>query len=62
MTGTQAVLLTTPLDVLDGSRCGKIVFSDLHVSSDSSSAIPEIHHDVSGRSMPASRRSQPTAW
>lgn len=37
VTGTQDMLFTTPLDVPDGSRCGKVVFSDMHVSSDSSS-------------------------
>ena len=36
-TGTQDMLFTTPLDVPDGSRCGKVEFSDMHVSSDSSS-------------------------
>jgi hypothetical protein len=37
VTGVQDMLFTTPLDVADGSRCGKVVFSDMHVSSDSSS-------------------------
>jgi hypothetical protein len=37
VTGTQDMLFTTPLDVPDGSRCGKVVFSDMHVSADSSS-------------------------
>jgi hypothetical protein len=37
VTGVQDMLFTTPLGVADGSRCGKVVFSDMHVSSDSSS-------------------------
>jgi hypothetical protein len=37
VTGVQDMLFTTPLDVEDGNRCGKVVFSDMHVSSDSSS-------------------------
>ena len=34
MTGVQDMLFTTPQDVEDGNRCGKVVFSDMHVSGD----------------------------
>jgi hypothetical protein len=37
VTGVQDMLFTTPQDQPPGNRCGKVVFSDMHVSSDSSS-------------------------
>lgn len=37
VTGVQDMLFTTPQDADPGNRCGKVVFSDMHVSSDSSS-------------------------
>jgi hypothetical protein len=36
-TGVQDMLFTTPQDQPPGNRCGKVVFSDMHVSADSSS-------------------------
>lgn len=36
-TGVQNMLFTTPQEDLPNDRCGKVVFSDMHVSSDSSS-------------------------
>ena len=36
-TGIQDFLFTTPVDVPAGERCGKVVFSDMHVSSGSRS-------------------------
>jgi hypothetical protein len=36
-TGVQNMLFTTPQDELPNDRCGKVVFSDMHVSSESSS-------------------------
>jgi hypothetical protein len=37
VTGVQDMLFTTPQNVEPANRCGKVVFSDMHVSSDSSS-------------------------
>jgi hypothetical protein len=36
-TGVQDMLFTTPQDQAPGARCGKVVFSDMHVSTGSSS-------------------------
>jgi hypothetical protein len=36
-TGVQNMLFTTPQEELPNDRCGKVVFSDMHVSSESSS-------------------------
>jgi len=36
-TGVQDMLFTTPQDQLPANRCGKVVFSDMHVSADSTS-------------------------
>jgi hypothetical protein len=36
-TGVQNMLFTTPQEVLPNDRCGKVVYSDMHVSSGSSS-------------------------
>ena len=36
-TGVQDMLFTTPQDQSAGERCGKVVFSDMHVSAGSSS-------------------------
>jgi hypothetical protein len=37
VTGVQDMLFTTPQDQPPANRCGKVVFSDMHVSADSSS-------------------------
>jgi hypothetical protein len=36
-TGVQNMLFTTPQEDLPNDRCGKVVYSDMHVSSGSSS-------------------------
>ena len=37
-TGVQDMMFTTPQGVMDQERCGKVVFSDMHVSAGSTSA------------------------
>jgi hypothetical protein len=51
VTGVQDMLFTTPQDQPPESRCGKVVFSDMHVSSDSTSK--------SGTAYPGGCSSQP---
>jgi hypothetical protein len=36
-TGVQDMMFTTPQNVAEQARCGKVVFSDMHVSGDSTS-------------------------